>query len=53
MAKDFDNVTVLSAPYLTADTIDGVHPTRNRHMIIADWMAEKLLQGESDGFQLH
>jgi hypothetical protein len=42
VAKDYDNVTVLSAPYLTADTIDGLHPTDSRHGIIARWITKKL-----------
>jgi lysophospholipase L1-like esterase len=42
VAKDYDNVTVLSAPYLTADTSDGLHPTDKRHGIIARWITKKL-----------
>ena len=42
VAKEYDNVTVLSAPYLTADTIDRLHPTDNRHGIIARWITKKL-----------
>ncbi len=42
VAKDYDNVTVLSAPYLTADTSDGLHPTDRRHGIIARWITKKL-----------
>ncbi|EEB78081.1 hypothetical protein GPB2148_2713 [marine gamma proteobacterium HTCC2148] len=45
VAKEYDNVTVLSAPYLTADTIDGLHPTDNRHGIIARWITKKLAVG--------
>ena len=45
VAKEYDNVTVLSAPYLTADTIDGLHPTDNRHAIIARWITKKLAVG--------
>ena len=42
VAKDYSNITVLSAPYLTADTSDGLHPTDNRHGIIARWITKKL-----------
>ena len=42
VAKDYSNITVLSAPYLTADTIDGLHPTDSRHGIIARWITKKL-----------
>jgi lysophospholipase L1-like esterase len=42
VAKDYNNVTVLSAPYLTADTSDGLHPTDSRHGIIARWITKKL-----------
>ena len=42
VAKDYSNVTVLSAPYLTADTSDGLHPTDKRHGIIARWITKKL-----------
>jgi threonine aldolase len=42
VAKDYSNITVLSAPYLTADTSDGLHPTDNRHEIIARWLTKKL-----------
>lgn len=42
VAKDYDNITVLSAPYLTADTSDGLHPTDKRHRIIANWITKKL-----------
>ena len=42
VANDYNNVTVLSAPYLTADTSDGLHPTDSRHGIIARWITKKL-----------
>ena len=42
VAKDYENITLLSAPYLTADTSDGLHPTDKRHGIIANWITKKL-----------
>jgi hypothetical protein len=42
VAKDYENVTVLNAPYLTSETTDGVHPTDERQGIIARWITKKL-----------